>query len=99
MMNPRMAAGNTNLIKFFQWLSGWNRSNLAQKQQDQEHDQNHPHEAHAGMAVPVAVAPETAGEAAEEQYDQDNDEYRSKRHGALLEGRRAPPPKTLSRAG
>jgi hypothetical protein len=29
MMNPRMAAGNKNLIKFFQWLNG---SNLAEQQ-------------------------------------------------------------------
>jgi hypothetical protein len=35
MMNPRMAAGNRNLIKLFQWLNG---SNLAEQQQDQKHD-------------------------------------------------------------
>src|SRR5258708_38942810 len=43
------------------------------------------------MAPAVAIAAEPAGEAAEEEYDQDNDEYRSKRHGALPEGPRAPP--------
>src|SRR5438105_12515179 len=50
------------------------------------------------MAVAIAIAPETAGEAAEEEYDQDNDEYRSKRHGALPEGPRTSP-KTLPRPG
>src|SRR5215216_746416 len=80
MMNPRMAAGNKNLIKFFQRLSG---SNLAQQQQNQEYDQNHAGEAHGGMPAAVAIAAEPAGEAAEEKYDQNNDEYRSKRHGAL----------------
>jgi hypothetical protein len=50
------------------------------------------------MAVAVAIAPETAGEAAEQKYDQDNDEYRSKRHGALPEGPRTFP-KTLPRPG
>src|SRR5437899_1644366 len=50
------------------------------------------------MAVAIAIAPETAGEAAEEEYDQDNDEYRSKRHGALPEGPRASP-KTLAQPG
>src|SRR6266498_2037280 len=95
MMNPRMAAWNKNLIKFFQWLGGQMGSNLAQQQQDQEHDQNHPGEAHAGMAPAVAIAAEPAGEAAEQEYDQDNDEYRSKRHGVLPPDPRPPPPKTL----
>jgi hypothetical protein len=35
MMNPRMAAGNKNLIKFFQRLNGLN---LAEQQQNQKHD-------------------------------------------------------------
>src|SRR4029450_11322549 len=91
MMNPRMAAGNKNLIKFFQWLSG---SNLAEQQQDQEHDQNHPDQSHAGMAMSVAITPDAAGEAAEEEDDQDNDEYRAKRHDALPPQRpRGRPPK------
>jgi hypothetical protein len=55
MMNPRMAAGNKNLIKFFQWLNG---SNLAEQQQNQKHDQNHAGKPHAGMAVAIAIAPE-----------------------------------------
>src|SRR5438445_8564632 len=50
------------------------------------------------MAIAIAIAPETAGEAAEQEYDQDNDEYRSKRHGALPEGPRASP-KTLAQPG
>src|SRR5947207_11048861 len=50
------------------------------------------------MAVAIAIAPETAGEAAEQEYDQDNDEYRSKRHGALPEGPRTSP-KTLAQPG
>src|SRR5215216_3564275 len=82
MMNPRMAAGNKNLVKFFQRLSG---SNLAEKQQNQQDDQNHPNQPHAGMAVAVAIAPDAAGEAAQKDDDQDDDEYRPKRHGALPE--------------
>src|SRR5258707_1120708 len=50
------------------------------------------------MAPAVAIAAEPAREAAEEDYDQDNDEYRSKRHGALPEGPRASP-KTPPRPG
>src|SRR5829696_6186752 len=95
MMNPRMAAGNKNLIKFFQRLSG---SNLAEQQQNQQDDQNHAREAHGGMPAAVAIAAEPAGEAAEEKYDQNNDEYRSKRHGALPQAPRESP-KTLPQPG
>src|SRR4051812_7270816 len=95
MMNPRMAAGNKNLIKFFQWLSG---SNFAEQQQDQKYDQNHPHQPHAGMAVAVAIAPDAAGEAAQKDDDQDDDEYRPKRHDTLPEVPRASP-KTLPQPG
>src|SRR5436190_22045677 len=35
------------------------------------------------MPVAVAIAPETPAEAAEQENDQDDDEYRSKRHGTL----------------
>src|SRR4029450_10055205 len=77
MMNPRMAAGNKNLIKFFQWLSG---SNLAEQQQDQEYDQNHPDQSHAGMAMSVAITPDAAGEAAEQDDDQEDADYGPKRH-------------------
>src|SRR5205807_9433795 len=47
-----------------------------------------PDKSHAGMAVTIAVAPEAPAEAAEQEYDQDNDEYRSKRHGTLPVTRR-----------
>src|SRR6266404_2537741 len=50
------------------------------------------------MAPAVAIAAEPAGEAAEEEYDQDNDEYRSKRHGTLRKGPRGVP-KTLPQPG
>src|SRR5215212_7466532 len=95
MMNPRMAARNKNLIKFFQWLTG---SNLAEQQQNQQDDQNHPNQPHAGMAMAVAIAPDAAGEAAQKDDDQDDDEYRPKRHGALPEVPREPP-KTLPQPG
>src|SRR5215212_5446350 len=93
MMNPRMAAGNKNLIKFFQWLSG---SNFAEQQQNQQDDQNHPHQPHAGMAVAVAITPDAAGEAAQEDDDQDDDEYRPKRHGAPPKCRGSPQKRSRS---
>ena len=95
MMNPRMAAGKRNLIKFFQWFNG---SNLAEQQQDQKYDQNHPNQPHAGMAVAVAIAPDAAGKAAQKDDDQDDDEYRPKRHDAFPEVSRAFP-KTLLQPG
>src|SRR5437763_12505436 len=35
------------------------------------------------MPIAVAIAPEAPAEAAEQENDQDDDEYRSKRHGTL----------------
>src|SRR5437879_11896825 len=49
------------------------------------------------MAQAVAIAAETAREAAQQEYNQDDDEYRSKRHGGLPERPRALR-KTLPRA-
>src|SRR5581483_6595903 len=54
------------------------------QQQHQQDDQNHPAEAHAGMAHAIAITPETAGEAAEQVNDDENDQNQPKRHDALL---------------
>src|SRR4051812_34085274 len=62
---------------------------LAQQDQHQEHDQNYATEPHAGMAEPIAIAAKSAAEAAQQENNHDNDEYRTKRHNALPErGRR-----------
>src|SRR3954470_8901866 len=54
---------------------------FAEQQQDEENDQNHATQPHAGMAHAVAVTAEPAGKAAEQEDNQDDDKYRSKRHG------------------
>src|SRR4051812_37754755 len=84
MMNPRMARFWTVSVQnkscYFNDLGGLQ---LAQQQQDDEHDQNHAAEPHARMAHAIAIAAKSAAEAAQQENDQDDDEYRSKRHGAL----------------
>src|SRR4249919_2227466 len=42
------------------------------------------------MAEAIAIAAETARKAAEQENDQDDDEYRPKRHGTLPGSSRAP---------
>src|SRR5882757_2811061 len=75
-----------NKASDFKYLCGLK---LAEQHQDDQHDQNHPAKPHPGMAQAVAIAAEPAREAAQQEYDQDDDEYRSKRHGGLPERPRA----------
>ena len=52
-------------------------SKLAEQQQDDEPDQNHAADPHAGMAHAVAIAAEPARKAAQQENNQDDDEDRS----------------------
>src|SRR4051794_10594626 len=87
MMNPRMARVGTisvrNKPSYFKDLRGLK---LAEQDQDDEHDQNHPAKAHSGMAKTIAIAAKTAGEAAEQENNQDDDEDGAKRHRGLPMG-------------
>src|SRR4051812_11377900 len=84
MMNPRMAPLGTvsdrNKPCYFNGLQGLK---FAQQHQDKQHDQNHAKKAHAGVAETIAIAAQTAGVAAQEDYNQDDDQYGAKRHGGL----------------
>src|ERR1700757_1678792 len=57
--------------------------NLAKQHQDEQNHQNYPAKPDAGMAEPIAVAPETAAEAAEQVDDHKDDEDQPKGHGTL----------------
>ena len=48
---------------------------LAEQQQDQQHDQNNAAETHAGVAHAIAIAAKPAAEAAQQENNQDDDEY------------------------
>src|SRR3954464_8733357 len=63
--------------------TGYADLQLAEQQQDEENDQNHATQPHAGMAHAVPVTAEPPGKAAEQEDNQDDDKYRSKRHGTL----------------
>src|ERR1700733_3161980 len=80
MMNPGSNALNRNKSFYFNGLCGLQ---LAEQQQDDQHDKNDSAQTHSGMAHPVAIASEPAAEAAEQENDQDDNEYHSKRHGTL----------------
>src|SRR5882757_3553421 len=86
MMNPRMARFWTVSVRnkscYFKDLYVLQ---LAQQDQDKQHHQNHATDPHAGMAHAIAIAAKSAAEAAQEENDQDDDEYRAQRHGALPE--------------
>src|ERR1700733_4891364 len=93
MMNPGSNALNRNKSFYFNGLCGLQ---LAEQQQDDQHDENDSAQTHSGMAHPVAIASEPAAEAAKQDNDQDDDEYHSKRHGVLPQraaGARNSPPR------
>src|SRR5882757_6146951 len=76
-------------------------SQLAEQQQDDQHDQNDAAKAHSGMAHAIAVAAEPAAEAAQQENDQDDDEYGAERHRVLPRRRPAdgnPPPRHLKKS-
>src|SRR3982074_2060966 len=78
------------------YFNGLCRSEPAKQQQDEQHDQNDADQPHSRMAVAVAVAAEPAAEAAQQENNQDDDKYRSKRHGTFPNRRSAngnPPPR------
>src|SRR5260370_29490437 len=83
IMNPGAAGPDPELVLYFQCLVG---SELAEQQQNEQHDQNEAAKAHPGMAHAIAIAAEPAAEAAQQQNDHDDDEYRSKRHRILPKG-------------
>jgi hypothetical protein len=86
MMNPRTPIPVNNKVFYFNGLC---RSELAEQQQDEEHDQNDAANPHSGMAHAIAVPAKPAGKAAQQVNDHDDDEYRSERHGTLPEARPA----------
>ena len=57
--------------------------NLAKQHQDEQNHQNYPAKPDAGMAEPVAIAPETAAEAAEQIDDHQDDQDQPKGHATL----------------
>jgi hypothetical protein len=59
---------------------------LAEQQQDDQHDQDDAAEPHSGMAHAIAVPAEPATEAAQQINDDEDDEDRSQRHRALPTG-------------
>src|SRR5882724_11439912 len=71
---------------------------LIQQPQDEEHHQNHAAKPHRGMTRSIATAAIAGGDAAQEQHDQDDDEYRSKRHGALPELSQVAPKRPAARS-
>src|SRR4029079_9823950 len=98
MLNPRMArfgpVSDRNKPCYFNGLPSLK---FAEQQQDQQHDQDPPDQPHPGMAETIAIAAKTAGEAAQQENNQDDDQYRAKRHGGLLKawptsGENAPRP-------
>src|SRR3984957_15207256 len=86
MMNPSAPARSRNKAFYFNGLWG---SELAEQQQDDQDHQNDAAKAHSGMAHAVAIAAETAAEAAAQEDDQNNDEYQAKRHDGLPRERSA----------
>src|SRR5271163_4985793 len=75
-----------NKAFYFKYLAS---SELAQQPQHEQHDQNHPAKAQAGMAHPVAVPSEPAAKAAYQVNDHDDDQDQPKGHGTLPERRPA----------
>src|ERR1700742_874954 len=55
---------------------------LAEQQQHEQYNQNHPAKPHAGVTQAVAVPADPAAPAAKQVKYHQNDEDRSKRHGA-----------------
>jgi hypothetical protein len=65
-------------------VTTWRRfaagSKPTHEKQDDENDQDYAYDADATVPIAVTIAPKSSTEAAKQKDDEENDEYKSKRH-------------------